>query len=76
LGYAFDGYGIYGPFGEDGKRPSNLDSCNGHEDKTRGYHYHVTDKFPYIIGGYHGEVEMSNIDRPGRGPGPIRRRPR
>ena len=72
LGFAFDGYGIYGPFGENGKRPADLDECNGHTDETRGYHYHVTDKFPYIIGGYHGQVEASNLDGSGRGRGPRR----
>ena len=60
IGYAFDGYAIYGPNGEDGKPPTDLDECNGHTDPVRGYHYHVTNKFPYIIGGYHGVVEKSN----------------
>lgn len=64
LGFAFDGYGIYGPLGENGKPPTDLDECNGHTDATRGYHYHVTDKFPYILGGYHGVVEISNFDHP------------
>jgi hypothetical protein len=82
IGFAFDGYAIYGPLGENGKKPTDLDECNGHTDKTRGYHYHVTDKFPYIIGGYHGVVETSNIDHGPRdargrptGPGPGHRRP-
>ena len=39
---------------EYGKPPTDLDECNGHADKERGYHYHVTAKFPYIIGGYMG----------------------
>ena len=69
IGYAFDGYPIYGPNGEDGKPPTDLDSCNGHTDDVRGYHYHVTNKYPYIIGGYHGVPERSNFDHggPGRG---------
>lgn len=49
IGYAFDGYAIYGPNGEDGKPPQDLDECNGHSDSIRGYHYHVTAKFPYIL---------------------------
>ena len=76
IGYAFDGYAVYGPQGEDGKPPADLDECNGHTDPIRGYHYHVTSKFPYILGGYHGVVERSNFDHPdgrrgrgGRGPG-------
>lgn len=62
IGYAFDGYAIYGPNGEGGKPPTDLDQCNGHSDPVRGYHYHVTNKFPYVIGGYHGVVEQSNLD--------------
>ena len=71
IGYAFDGYAIYGPNGEGGKPPADLDECNGHTDKERGYHYHVSGKFPYILGGYHGVVEASNMDRgrPGGGGG-------
>ncbi len=80
IGYAFDGYGVYGPNGENGKPPADLDECNGHTDNVRGYHYHVTNKFPYILGGYHGVVDASNLDRRGpgnggNGPGPGGRRP-
>lgn len=67
IGFAFDGYAIYGPNGDGGKPPTDLDECNGHSDPVRGYHYHVTDKFPYILGGYHGVVEASNLDGAGRG---------
>ena len=59
----FDGFAIYGPNGEDGKPPGDLDECNGHSDKERGYHYHVTEKAPYILGGYRGEVEMKNLKK-------------
>ncbi len=65
IGYAFDGFAIYGPNAEGGKAPTDLDDCNGHTDDTRGYHYHVSRKFPYILGGYRGVVEMSNLDGPG-----------
>jgi len=67
IGYAFDGFPIYGPNGEDGKPPTDLDECNGHSDKERGYHYHVTAKFPYIVGAYKGVVDESNFPRPGPG---------
>jgi hypothetical protein len=66
IGYAFDGYPIYGPNGEDGKPPTDLDECNGYTDAVSGYHYHVSRTFPYIIGGYHGVVERSNFDHPPR----------
>ena len=66
IGFAFDGYTIYGPQGEGGTLPTDLDACNGHTDKQRGYHYHASPEFPYIIGGYRGVVDNRNFDRPGR----------
>lgn len=67
IGFAFDGYPIYGPYEESGvmardlKGERALDVCNGHTDPVRGYHYHVTPgRFPYVIGGYHGVPEPSN----------------
>lgn len=56
IAYALDGYPLYGPLDPDGSRPKNLDSFNGHEIKSLGYHYHVTTSYPYINGGFHGEV--------------------
>lgn len=41
LGYALDGYGIHAMLNTDGLEPSDLDQCRGHEDDTRGYHYHA-----------------------------------
>jgi hypothetical protein len=64
IGWAFDGFAIYGPNGEDGEPPKDLDGCNGHTDKARGYHYHVTSGFPYVLGAYRGVVEMSNFEGP------------
>jgi hypothetical protein len=64
LGYMFDGFALYGPNGSDGEPPTDLDACNGHDDPDRGYHYHVTVRFPYLIGSYRGTPEPSNIDRP------------
>lgn len=66
IGYAFDGFAIYGPNGSNGKPPTDLDECNGHTDSEQGYHYHVTAKFPYILGAYKGVVDTSNF--PGRDP--------
>ena len=67
IGFAFDGFPVYGPYEEAGvmakdlKEDRALDVCNGHSDELRGYHYHVTPgRFPYIIGGYAGVVEPSN----------------
>ena len=73
LGFAWDGFPVYGPYEEAGVMARDLsgsralDVCNGHEDAERGYHYHVTPgRFPYIVGGYAGVVERSNIRGPGR----------
>lgn len=67
LGFAWDGFPVYGPHESDGVMAKDLtgenalDVCNGHSDPERGYHYHVTPgKFPYLLGGYHGVVERSN----------------
>ena len=77
IGFAFDGFPIYGPFEESGLMAKDihgenaLDVCNGHSDRIRGYHYHVTPgRFPYILGGYAGVVEPSNnrgLNRAGTG---------
>ena len=77
IGWAFDGFPIYGPNGDDGKPPTDLDANNGHIDAEHGYHYQVTAGFPYILGAYKGVVEMSNFPGPqvwgaGQPPGPPR----
>ncbi|WP_373515880.1 YHYH protein [Persicitalea sp.] len=41
IGYAMDGYGMYGQLDANGKEPTDLDDCREHYDATRGYHYHV-----------------------------------
>ena len=41
IGYALDGYGIYELEDANGSSPTDLDDLRGHEDDTRGYHYHV-----------------------------------
>ncbi len=63
MGYMKDGFGIYGPRGEDGKVlwSKDLDECHGHThpvlwDGTMVnlYHYHWTYDFPYNIGCFKG----------------------
>lgn len=41
IGYALDGYGIYGLLDREGVEPVNLDQCRGTTDEIRGYHYHA-----------------------------------
>jgi hypothetical protein len=68
LGYALDGFGIYGVRGSDGKTltDAGLDACHGHTHEivwngksARMYHYHMTREFPYSIGCYRGTVSSS-----------------
>lgn len=63
LGFAADGFGIYGVRGTDGKTltDADLDACHGHthailwNGKTVAmYHYHMTYDYPYSLGCYRG----------------------
>lgn len=56
IAYALDGYPIYGYEESDGSRVVGLDALNGHKDKNGHYHYHATKKYPYLNGGFFGEV--------------------
>lgn len=56
VAYALDGYPIYGLTEPDGSPMANLDECHGHEDAKIGYHYHASNTYPYVFGGFHGEV--------------------
>lgn len=56
VGVALDGYPIYGYSDPNGKPPTNLDWLNGHKDADGNYHYHATKTYPYINGGFYGEV--------------------
>ena len=73
IGFAFDGYALYGLNDENGKPPTDLDRCNGHTDPERGYHYHATKGSPYLLGCYRGEVAEDadgGAGAPAGGPGP------
>ncbi|MBQ4830541.1 YHYH protein [Alteromonas sp. MMG017] len=55
MGYALDGYGIYGMLNANGEEDYDLDECRGHEDDTRGYHYHAASAAENMfIGCYQG----------------------
>ena len=41
IGYAIDGFGIYGLLDKNKNKPTDLDECGGHSDDERGYHYHA-----------------------------------
>ena len=64
IGWAYDGFPIYGPLGENGAymRTSDLDACHGHRheisyqgERRRLFHYHATDEFPYTVGCFRGD---------------------
>ncbi len=56
IAYALDGFPIFGLTEPDGSPLGKLDAVNGHDDAKAGYHYHATTKYPYVNGGFHGEV--------------------
>lgn len=62
IAFALDGYPIYGLTEPDGSAPARLDAFNGHSTSVLGYHYHASLKYPYVNGGFHGEV----IERDGQ----------
>jgi hypothetical protein len=64
IGYALDGFGIYGRTGENGVEVStnDLDVCHGHTHKitwdgkeVEMYHYHITLDFPYSVSCFRGD---------------------
>ncbi|MFN0093420.1 MAG: YHYH protein [Dehalococcoidia bacterium] len=71
LGYALDGFGIFGKFGPGGVELTNddLDECHGHthdvewDGKTVAmYHYHATAAFPYSVSCFKGTPMTASAD--------------
>ncbi|MBL8169897.1 MAG: DUF1566 domain-containing protein [Acidobacteria bacterium] len=60
IGYALDGYPLYGLKEPNGDTVTGLDEFNGHADSAGKYHYHSTLTYPYINGGMRGQVTVSN----------------
>ncbi|MFM2093295.1 MAG: hypothetical protein RIS70_419 [Planctomycetota bacterium] len=56
IAYALDGYPIYGYQDPQAKDFGPLDALNGHKDGQGRYHYHATKAYPYLNGGFRGEV--------------------
>jgi hypothetical protein len=70
VGYALDGFGIFGHRDRGGKvlTSADLDECHGHthEIEWNGkrvvmYHYHATWDFPYTIGCMRGKYSMAAV---------------
>jgi YHYH protein len=77
VGFAFDGFGLFGRRGEGGMLLSNsdLDECHGHTHEipwdgniVSMYHYHATWEYPYTVGCFKGTPQ--HLPRPER---PLRR---
>lgn len=65
IGYAMDGFGIFGAHNTDGKTVTNsdLDECHGHTETVTWdgaeksiYHYHITAGYPYTMGCFRGKI--------------------
>ena len=78
VGYAFDGFPIYGPRGDGGRPVTNadLDACHGrvgtvtlNGKRVRTYHYVATLEYPYTIGCFRGTPVRTAPPGGGGGPG-------
>ena len=66
IGWAFDGFPIYGNNNPDGTAigQNDLDVCNGQPDAEFGYRYHTSNDAPYIIQCLMGDVpNINNLPR-------------
>jgi hypothetical protein len=73
VGYALDGFPIFGPRGPDGKllTDADLDACHGHVGwvtlrgrRVRIYHYNATLEYPYTLGCFRGTPVSSPLSAP------------
>lgn len=65
LGWAYDGYPIYGDNNPDGSliEDGDLEVCNGQADDNFGYRYHTSVEPPYIVQCLVGEVDTGALPR-------------
>ena len=56
IGYALDGYPIFSYQEENDPDFAALDNLGGHKDAAGNYHYHAQKTYPYLNGGFYGEV--------------------
>jgi len=66
FGFMADGIPIYGPLGDDGIAPTDLDYCGGHTDTSYSYyHYHLANDYavPYTVNCLRGCI-FSNLNNP------------
>ncbi len=58
IAYALDGYPIFGYQDEQAADFAPLDSLGGQKDAEGNYHYHAQKTYPYLNGGFYGEVNQ------------------
>jgi phosphatidylethanolamine-binding protein (PEBP) family uncharacterized protein len=67
LGWALDGFGIFGYFGPDGATATRDNICGGnttaHPNAPSGYAYHVTEVSPYILSCFFGDPSPDFADQ-------------
>jgi hypothetical protein len=77
VGYALDGFPIFGPRDTNGKllTDADLDACHGHVgwvtlrgERVRIYHYNATLEYPYTLGCFRGTPVSSPLAGPGGRP--------
>lgn len=80
LGWALDGFPIYGPRGKGGDYLANaeLDVCHGHThtvayggERVRLFHYHANYEFPYTVGCFRGAADTAPSGGGGGAPPPM-----
>ena len=85
IGYALDGFGMFGTYGGNGEmlHSGDLDECHGHTETVSWdgqsreiYHYHFTEDYPYTIGCFVGTaVATSGSQSAGGGAQPQDQQP-
>lgn len=65
LGWAYDGFPIYGDDNPDGSpiAAGALDTCNGQPDDEFGFRYHTSKGPPYILQCLRGEVDVNALPK-------------
>jgi len=71
IGWAADGFPLYGKFNSSHMEPDDLDRCNGHFEDSDGdghaeYHYHVSPRYPYTIACWHGDTSNMSYEDGGQ----------
>jgi hypothetical protein len=73
VGYALDGFGLFGPHGENGTTltSGDLGACHGHThdilwdgSRIQLFHYHLTPDYPYTVGCFRGKPVSVATARP------------